>query len=84
MKAFEIYVNGEAYRGEGESTYDVDQGALGVTHSQGGLSDLLIGGGAPERVVGVLNLTSAIQRILRRMRDRRLDVRRIEIVAVGE
>lgn len=81
MQSFVIYIDGQAYQGENLAVeLPNDAGALGVTHNTGPVHDLLIGPGEPERIVGMRNLNSHIQRILRRLRERRLAVERIEIL----
>ncbi len=85
MQTYAIHIDGLAYQGESVEEYETNVGADGWhVPNQGALNDLLIGPGEPYRISGPTNLNSHIQRIFKRIRDRRLTAKQIVITVNDE
>lgn len=76
-----IYIDGLAYKGESaDKTYKTNIGADGWhIPNQVEINVLIIEDGEPKEIQGIRNLKSEIERIMKRIQDKQIDVNKITI-----
>lgn len=89
MKVFRIYIDGLAYKGEDpDREYSTNGGDLGKSfhnyNSYDALNELLIEPGEPKKIWGDRGVKSELERILRRIKDKRISPSQIVINVAEE